>query len=284
MGMATSASSVLVLAGTGKTGGRVVRNLLRDGHTVRAAARRGTDTRFDWDDPDTYADALTGIDRIYLVPPGNSVDFAAQVGRFLDVAAKAKVQHVTYLSARGIDLAPSEVALRAVELDLQSRDAFTHTVLRPAWFMQDFTESFLLPGILEARQVVAPGGGGAEAFIDAEDIAAVASLTLTDPTRHAGHGYTLTGPEPLSFAAAAEIISSVLGETVTYVNIDPDQWTAATVAAGAPADYASMLANLLAVIRFGAGEPTSPEVQDVLGRPPGTFRAFADRSRSAWVR
>lgn len=282
--MTTSASTVLVLAGTGKTGARVARNLVDQGLLVRAAARRGTDTRFDWDDPSTYDDALAEVDRVYLVPPANSVDFAAQVGRFLDAATQARVQHVTFLSARGIDLAPPEIALRAVELDLESRDSFTHTILRPAWFMQNFTESFLLPGILAARQVVAPAGGGAEAFIDAEDIAAVASLTLTDPARHAGHGYTLTGPEALSFAAAAETISSTLGEPVTYLDIDPQQWTEATVAAGVPTAYAGMLANLFSVIKSGAGEPTSPEVQSLLGRPPGTFRAFADRSRTTWVR
>lgn len=282
--MTTSSSTFLVLAGTGKTGARVARNLTDQGLLVRAAARQDTDTRFDWDDPSSYDDALAGVDRVYLVPPANSVDFAAQVGRFLDVATQARVQHVTFLSARGIELAPPEVALRAVELDLESRDGFTHTVVRPAWFMQNFTESFLLPGILASRQVVAPAGRGAEAFVDAEDIAAVASLTLTDPARHAGNAYTLTGPEALSFAAAAEIISSTLGEPVTYVDIDPQQWIEATLAAGVPSAYAGMLANLFSVIRSGAGEPTSPDVQSVLGRSPSPFRAFADRSRTTWVR
>lgn len=109
-----------------------MRNLRDGGHTVRAAARGGTDTRFDWDDHATYPAALAGVDRVYLVPPANSVDFAVQVGRFLDTAAQAGVSHVTYLSARGVEFAPPEMALRAVELDLEARDLFTHTILRPA--------------------------------------------------------------------------------------------------------------------------------------------------------
>jgi uncharacterized protein YbjT (DUF2867 family) len=55
------------------------------------------------------------------------------------------VRHVTYLSAYGIDFAPPEVALRAVELDLMGRSSLTHSIVRPAWFMQNFSETFLMP-------------------------------------------------------------------------------------------------------------------------------------------
>jgi uncharacterized protein YbjT (DUF2867 family) len=52
------------------------------------------------------------------------------------------------------------------------------TVLRPSWFMQNFTAT----------------GNGRVAFIDAADIAAVAQ-------------HVLTGPEALSYADAAEILT-----------------------------------------------------------------------------
>lgn len=55
-------------------------------------------------------------------------------GRFRSTKAEAEaagVRHVTYLSAYGIDLAPPEVALRAVELDLMACSTLTHSVLRP---------------------------------------------------------------------------------------------------------------------------------------------------------
>jgi hypothetical protein len=42
---------------------------------------------------------------------------------------------VTYLSAYGMDEAPPEVGPRAVELDLLSRNDFTHSIVRPAWFI-----------------------------------------------------------------------------------------------------------------------------------------------------
>ena len=44
--------------------------------------------------------------------------FAPQVSAFLDLAEATGVRHVTFLSAYGIEHAPAEFALRAVELDL----------------------------------------------------------------------------------------------------------------------------------------------------------------------
>jgi uncharacterized protein YbjT (DUF2867 family) len=74
----------------------------------------------------------------------------------------------TYLSAYGIDQAPPQVASRAVELDLIRRGAITHSILRPAWFMQNFSETFLKPvdGVITVSTA-----DGSEAFIDATSAA-----------------------------------------------------------------------------------------------------------------
>ncbi|MEJ0007778.1 MAG: hypothetical protein WDM77_15795 [Steroidobacteraceae bacterium] len=99
------------------------------------------------------------------------VDFAGVVSRFLDEAERARVRHITCLSAYGADHAPPEMALRAVELDLASRSSLSHSILRPAWFMQNFSESFLKP---LNDEIAVPCGTGAEAFVSADDIASVA--------------------------------------------------------------------------------------------------------------
>lgn len=176
--MANAPSNTFVLAGTGKTGSRLAAKLAKRGLSVRTAARNGADVHFDWDDATTHRPALQGVDRLYLVAPVRRMDFADQVGTFLDLAEAAGVRHVTYLSADGIDRAPPQVDPRAVELDLIGRGAITHSILRPAWFMQNFSETFLKPvdGVIRV-----PTADGSEAFIDAEDIAAVAAETLASP-------------------------------------------------------------------------------------------------------
>ncbi|HEX3828858.1 MAG TPA: hypothetical protein VHV82_16475, partial [Sporichthyaceae bacterium] len=133
--MTKAPSVTLVLAGTGKTGSRLAGKLAKRGLDVRTAARNGADVVFDWDDATTHPPALRGIDRLYLVAPVMRMDFADQVATFLDLAQAGGVRHVTYLSAYGIEQAPPQIALRAVELDLGGRGLITHCILRPAWFM-----------------------------------------------------------------------------------------------------------------------------------------------------
>src|SRR6266851_2425451 len=133
--MLTSTSLTLVLGATGKTGSRVANRLLSRGLPVRTAARAGADAHFDWDDPETYAPALHGVNRVYLLGPVMRTDFADQVSMFLDQAEAAGARHVTYLSAYGIDSAPPETAMRSVELDLLGRPGLTHAILRPGRLM-----------------------------------------------------------------------------------------------------------------------------------------------------
>ena len=279
--MANAPSNTLVLAGTGKTGSRVAAQLTKLGVSVRTAARNGADVRFDWDDPTTHSPALADVDCVYLVAPALRTDFADQVSSFLDLAEAAGVRHVTYLSAFSIDQAPPRwVAHRAVELELMGRGTITHSILRPAWFMQNFSETFLKPvdGV-----IAVPTGDGAEAFVDAEDIAAVAAATLASPDAHAGAEYAPTGPEALTVSDAADVIADVIGQPVKHNDIDRNAWIDGTVAAGVPAAYGEVLRMLTETIASGHGSRPNNDVENVTGRPPISLADFARRTAPAWA-
>jgi uncharacterized protein YbjT (DUF2867 family) len=278
--MVTSVSLTLVLGATSKTGSRVANRLVSRGLPVRTAARSGADAHFDWDDPGTYAPALHGVSRVYLLGPVMRTHFADQVSAFLDHTEAAGARHVTYLSAYGTGSAPPETAMRRVELDLLGRPGLTHAILRPAWFMQNFSETFLKP--IDGA-IVVPAGGGAEAFVDAGDIAAVASATLADPQAHAGAQYALTGPDALTFAEAAKIISAVSGQVIDYTDIDRDEWVAAAVAGGVPAEYGAVLRKLTETVASGRGSRPSNDIEKVTGAPPASFADFARRTAAAWA-
>lgn len=277
-------TDILILGGTGKTGRRLATDLREQGHTVRTAARSGADVTFDWDDAASRVAALQGTDRVYLVPPALRLDFAPLVTAFLDEAVAAGVGHVTFLSAGGVQYAPPEVPLRAVELQLAGRDDLTHTILRPSWFLQNLTEGFMQPMVADGVLAL-PTGDGAEAFIDAEDIAAVAAATLADPAAHAGRAYNLTGPEAITHADLVARISAATGRDVRYVDTDRIAWIDGVQAAGVPAEYAHLLAGLLDLIRDGQGSQPTGDVAAVLGRPARSVDAFiADAAASgAWT-
>jgi uncharacterized protein YbjT (DUF2867 family) len=263
----------------GKTGSRVAAGLTARAVPVRTAARSGADVHFDWAQPETYAPALSDVERVYLLGPVLRTDFAGDVSTFLDRAEAAGVRHITYLSAYGMQSMPSEVATRSVELGLLRRDGLSHSILRPAWFMQNFSETFLRP---VDGAIVVPTGDGAEAFIDAEDIAAVAVATLADPQAHNGAEYSLTGPEAISVADAAAIISDATGRTITHLDLDRDAWIAGAIANGVPAEYGAVLRQLTETIASGHGSRPTDSVEKITGAAPRRFTEFARRTAAAW--
>jgi uncharacterized protein YbjT (DUF2867 family) len=267
-------STILILGGTGKTGRRIAPRLRAAGATVRTASRNGADVHFDWDDPSTYDAALAGASAVYLVPPALDLGYVPRALELLDRAEAAGVRHVTFLSARLVDQAPPEAAHRAVELELGRRTAFTHSILRPGWFMQDFDEYFFAPSIIAEGEIQVPAGDGQEAFIHADDIADVAVATLLDPDAHAGAEYALSGPSALTFADVAAKLSAATGREIRHVDLAREDWIAGLVAAGVPEGYAAMLGSLSDALRASASAGVSPDVERVTGRAPRSFDEY----------
>ena len=278
--MTNTSHAALILGGSGRTGSLVARHLAGRGIPARTASRHGSDVFFDWDDPATYPDALAGTDRVYLVTPVLRVRYAALVAEFLDQAQVAGKRHVTLLSTYNGDRAPREIDIAAVEADLAAREGFTHSILRPAWVMQNFTDDHLpvINGILTV-----PSGGGSEAFVDAADVAAVAAETLLNPGAHAGARYALTGPQALTFERRRRDHRRRERRPVGYKDIDQEDWISGAIAAGVPADYAVMLRWLTGAIIGGDGSQPTGDVETVTGRAPASFEAFARRNAAAWT-
>jgi uncharacterized protein YbjT (DUF2867 family) len=284
VGLTRGMSSYLVLGGTGKTGRRILTQLLAAGHTARAAARTpgpvspGIEpVRFDWAEPATHEPALAGVEGVYIVPPALQLEHAEQIAALGRLARDNGVQRAVLLSARGVDQAPdngmsrSEQALAATGL--------ATVVVRPSWFAQNFTESFFAPAITADGVIVAPTGDGANPFIDADDIAAVAVAGLTGSTP-AGP-YDVSGPRALNFAEAAAVLSPHAGRDVRHVDLPVDEWVAAAVANGLPATYAQMLGMLFNLIREGHDAGVSDGVPRALGRPATSFEDWAAREAGA---
>ncbi|MEV6130598.1 NmrA family NAD(P)-binding protein [Streptomyces violaceusniger] len=279
--MTGSLHTTLVLGGTGRTGSLLAKRLAERGRDARTAARHGAEVLFDWDSPATHADALRGVDSLYLVTPVMRTKYIDQVAAFLDLAEAAGVRHVTYLSNYGADDAPPQIDIKAVEADLTARTSITHSVVRPAWVMQNFTDTHL-PVISGA--ITVPTGSGTEAFVDAADIAAVAAETLLAPEVHAGALYAPTGPQTLTVGEVADIITAVTGQPVTHQHLAPEAWISGAVAAGiVPADYAVMLRWLTGTIISGHGSTPNEDVEKATGRKPTAFREFAQRNAHAWT-
>jgi len=262
-------TSTLIVGGAGKTGRRVADRLRALGVDARLASRSAS-PRFDWADRSSWAPALEGVDRIYLTYyPDLAAPGAADDIRALTALAVAHgVTHVVLLSGRGEpQVLPSEQAVQAC--------GATWTILRAAWFAQNFSEGHLREPVL-AGELAFPGGSVAEPFVDVDDVADVAVAALTDP-KHAGQIYDLTGPRLLTFAEAMTSIGAASSRPIRYRPIRMEEY-AEELAPHVPASYLAFMTELFAGLLDGHNAHLGDGVQRVLGRPA---RDFADYARDA---
>ncbi|WP_051821520.1 NAD(P)H-binding protein [Streptomyces sp. NRRL F-5065] len=270
--------TVLVTGGTGKTGHRTVALLRKLGVRTRAASRSGA-TPFDWADPATWQAALDQVDAVYIVPLDTS---PSPTPAFVEQAVAGGVRRLVLLSARGVDVpgyfgssyegggphAQGEAAVRS--------SGAAWTILRPGWFAQNFSEGVFLDGV-RAGELALPTGSGSAAFVDADDIAAVAAAALTE-AGHDGEVYELSGPRALGIADVLDEIAKATGTRAAYVPVEESVFRAGLVAEGLPEEEAALWTDAMKPIRTSREAPVTDGVQRALGRPP---RDIADFVRDA---
>ncbi|MET8849428.1 ergot alkaloid biosynthesis protein [Amycolatopsis sp. NPDC004625] len=265
-------TETLVLGGTGTTGRRVVAGLRANGVTARAATRKPGEpgqVRFDWADRATHADALRGVSAVYLLPPIGEAEPARLVEPFLGDALAAGVRRVVLLGSSAVTADSPGLG----DLQRLVRAAPEWAVLKPSWFMQNFTGEHLVAQGVRDGEIVTATGDARVAFVDAGDIAAVAVRALTDAVPHNAE-HVLTGPAALSYVEAAAIVSAHLGRTVRHRPVPAAEFAARLTAAGIPAEFARVLAALDDDIRRGAEDRVTRTVEQIAGRPARPFATF----------
>ncbi|MET7732048.1 NAD(P)H-binding protein [Streptomyces sp. NPDC005402] len=274
----TTAGTTLVIGATGTTGSRTATQLAAAGHRVKAASRRAGQVAgaepvpFDWHAPATHAAALDGVDSVYLIPPVGDSDPAAVMLPFLQQARSAGVRRAVLLSSSAIPAGGPAVGTVHQALP----GLFPEwAVLRPSWFMQNFTGSHAHGrSIRDEGSIWTATEGGRVAFVDAEDIAAVAVRALTDE-QAPNTDLVLTGPEALSHDDIALIITEVTGRPVTHRRLSCEQMRD-RLSAEVPVEFAALLADLDRAIAAGAEDRVTDTVHRLTGRPPRSFRTLLE--------
>jgi len=260
---------ILVIGSTGKTGRRIARTLAERGFSVRHGSRN-SDTPFDWDRPETWPAALSGVSAAYvsyfpdLAFPGASEKIEA----LTKCAAEAGVGRLVLLSGRG------ETHAQHCE-DIVRNCGLDYTLVRASWFAQNFSEGYLRDPALEGM-IALPAGDVREPIVDVDDIADVAVAALTED-RHSGQLYEITGPRLLSFAEAAAELSAATGYEVRYLPITLEQFHASMTEIGGEF-IADVFTGICRETLDGRNESLGDGVQRALGRDP---RDFADFCRAA---
>ncbi len=263
---------ILVIGATGKTGSRVASKLEAKGVPVRRGARR-SETPFDWEDAATWTPVLSGVSKAYVTyfPDLAFPGAVEKLEAFAKVALETGLQHIVLLSGRG-----EHFATMGEEVIRNSGVPFT--IVRSAWFAQNFSEGYLRDPIL-GGVLPMPGGDIAEPIIDIDDIADVVVAALTEDG-HLGERYEVTGPRLMTFAEMATVLSSTLGRPIQHIPIAFEDFHA-NVAASGDDFVADVFTQIARETLDGRNAHTADGVERALGRKPRDFAEFAATAMEA---
>jgi uncharacterized protein YbjT (DUF2867 family) len=265
---------ILIIGGAGKTGVRVNALLQARGLATRTVSR-STAIPFDWTRPETWPAALDGVSRAYVTyQPDLAVEGATEaIAGLSRIACEKGLEQVVLLSGRG------EPGAQRAEAALQA-SGVPWAVVRASWFNQNFSEGYLLDGVL-AGEIALPAGSVPEPFVDADDIAEVVVAALTQ-ARHANKLFEVTGPRALTFAEAVAEIANAAGRPISYRQISPADFTAG-MRPFVPDEIIQLLHELFTVVLDGRNSGVMHGVEQALGRPPRDFTDYARNTAATGV-
>lgn len=278
----TTTRTTLIVGASGQVGSELGRLLEARGQRVLRATSKPPgpgQVPLDLMSKAGLGTAFAGVDAAFLMSPPGLTNQHELLIPAIDAARAAGVRKVVLMTAMGAD-ASDELPMRRAELALE-RSGLAWNVIRPNWFMQNFS-TFWLHGIQTQGKILLPTGTAKGSFIDARDIAAVAAALLSSSSFDR-QAFDLTGPEALDHAQVAAVLSQVTGRPIVYEEIAPQALRPGLLQAGLPADYADFLLMILAAFKEGHAERTTDAVQAITGRAPGTLLQYAQDYRAAWA-
>lgn len=278
-------NTILVLGATGNISSQVVKQLSAAGADTRAAvhsiskadAIKGAGVSFveiDFNKPETFPAAFAGVDKVFLLTPPfpNMAEITANL---VEAAKQAGVKYIVKQSGWGTGAEPRATLLtwqRDGEKIIEA-SGIPYTFLRPNSFMQNYANTNART-IKTQSTFYKPMGDAKVSLVDVRDIAAVAVAALMQ-SGHEGKAYDISGAEALSNQEIAEILSTVVGRKITYVDVSDDKASQGMKSAGMPEVLVNAFMELNRIQRAGHASVVSPVVEQVTGKKPITFEQFA---------
>lgn len=266
--------TILVTGATGTVGGALARGLLDDGRKVRAmsrdaasaAARLPADVEVregSFDDPESLAGVLEGVERMYLFADAETVDGV------LAGARAAGVGRVVVLTS-----AKDERGGRNVVAEAVKATGVEWTVIEPGPFAMNARDWWA--GSIRARGEVHWVYPNATLNpIHERDVADAARAALVTDD-HVGREYYMTGPENLTQAEQVRQIGGALGREIPFHEVPADEGRRMMVENGVPAEIAGWVVWILGAAAEKPDLDVSRTVTQITGQQARTYRQWVE--------
>jgi NAD(P)H dehydrogenase (quinone) len=245
----------------------------RHPEAVRDMTDRGVTVRYgDFDEPDSLPGAFAGGERMLLISTLAVGRRTAQHRAAIEAAAAAGVRHLVYTSFPNPrpDHPVGPVATEHGETEeILHTSGLDWTVLRNG----TYAELQVPPGSLAVAggKLYTNAGDGRLVPVSRHDCAAAAAVVLTSDG-HEGMTYDITGPEALTQADLADLLSEVSGRHVQLMPVGDRTLGWGLARHGAPKPVARAIVAFGKAVREGYYDVVDPAVARLTGHAPRTLR------------
>jgi NAD(P)H dehydrogenase (quinone) len=284
-----------VIGATGRVGSEIVRGLLAGGDAVATFVRDADKARRTFGEPDglhirptrledprDLAEALHGIGTVFIAMGSIGMEGVLQriaINAAAGTSSTEQVVRLSVLNASADSLGINQRAHHSID-QFASSTGVPYSTIRPAVFSASLLAA--AHEVRAARTWTGLAGSGRTALIDHRDAAEVGVCVLTDPALWGAH-HDLTGPVPVSWPEALELLSAELGESVTFRVASERQFLERLIGAGVPAGAAELLIAREWAILAGENDYTTDTFQQITGRPPRPVAEFLSEYRAEFV-
>jgi uncharacterized protein YbjT (DUF2867 family) len=274
---------VLLIGGTGRSGSRTARQLVKQGHSLTALVRDPEKARSvlphatqlvqgDISDAASLRQPLAGADCVVIVLPlteGKRSGFVAERDGTANIVAalsKQRKVEIVKLSEIGVGSDPDffDLAAKAKAEELIRESGHPFVFLRPTWFMEAWPLLLMSMG----KYLVVSSNRRRIHWIGLDDVAHWLATSVTQFDAVSGQALIAQGRDALTFAEAGQKVSAATGRGLTRL----------PVVALAPAGWFSpRWRTVHELFRFydRGQEPFEAEpTWRLLGEPQVTFDAF----------
>lgn len=275
---------VLITGATGNVSTELIRRLTGKGLILLAGVRNPREQHplfelpdvepvaFDFSNPATFPPALEGVATMFLLRPPQLADVPRYFAPLVQAAVRAGVGHIVFLSVQGAG-SNRFIPHHKIE-DLVLASGIPYTFLRPAYFMQNFTTT-LLSEIREYGRIFLPAGRAKFTLVDVRDVGAAGAAIILNPSAHSNKAYDLTSHDQLDFGSMAYILSQASGKKISFADPGLLSFLWQQRRKGVPFTYIGVLVMLHYLPRFQKAPATSNAIEDITGKQPVDFEAFA---------
>lgn len=150
------------------------------------------------------------------------------------------------------------------------------THIRPTVFMENPLFGMLAVASIQRNGTIRlPFGDARTSPVAARDVADVVTRVLTDPSRHIGRVYELTGAASRDMTAIAAEFSDALGRPVSYVDVPYEDWLNHDLQAlGLSPHLHDHIATMARLHKENRYDRATSDITDLLGRAPSGFNSL----------